>query len=191
MSRSALACFVVILSSTAVFSQSPSKPTVRQYRGRDGNRAVITSVGPTAESHIDIYTSHLDKVCSLDYSSTDADHGYAVAKANWTHDSDFFVFSLESSGGHSPWHTPTQFVSLGSHSPEWPAQVCLLDSYLDDPGIMDPDFQLTAPNSVTTHIYGASKDITVSLSDLASQHPVNGKSRCVPCEYQKPVHFGP
>jgi hypothetical protein len=191
MNRVIAARLVLILSSTVVLAQSTSKPTPRQYRASNGSRAVITPVGPGGESRVDIYTSRLDKVCSLDYSSEDGEHGYFVAKAAWTADGNFFVFSLENSGGHSPWHTPTEFVSFEKYTPGFHAEVCLLDSYLDGPGISTPDFQLTAPNSVTTSVYNASKEITVSLSAITSQHPVNGKSRCVPCEYQKPVHFGP
>ena len=152
---------------------------------------MITPVGPSSESRVDIYTSHLDKVCSLDFASEDGEHGYVVAKAGWTADENFFVFSLENSGGHAPWHTPIQFVSFGKYSPGFRQQVCLLDSYLDNPGITTPDFKLTTPNSITTRIYGASKDVTVSLSAITSQHPVNGKSRCVPCEYAKSVRFAP
>ena len=191
MNRVFAARLAVILSSTVVLAQSASKPAARQYTAKDGRRAVITPAGSGRESRVDIYTPRLDKVCSLDYSSEDGEHGYFVAKAAWTADENFFVFSLENSGGHSPWHTPTEFVSFENSTPGSHAQVCLLDSYLDDPGIMDPDFQLAAPNSVTTHIYDASKDVTVSLSALTSQHPVNQKSRCVPCEYSKPVKFGP
>jgi hypothetical protein len=168
--------FAMILSATVVLAQSASKPTIRQYTANDGSRAVVTSAGLPGESRIDIYTPHLDKICSLDYSSEDADHGYVVAKASWTPDGTFFVFSLESSGGPSPWHTPTEFVSFENHTRGSHADVCLLDSYLDDPGVMDPDFRLAAPNWVTTRIYAASKDVTVSLGALTSQHPVNGKS---------------
>jgi hypothetical protein len=191
MNRVIAASLAVILSSSVVLAQTASKSVSHQYLAKDGGRAVVTSVGPTGESHIDIYTPHLDKICSLDYSSEDASHGYVVAKASWTQDGNFFVFSLENSGGHSPWHTPIQFVSFEKYIPDSRAQVCLLDSYLDDPGITDPNFQLSAPNSVTTRVYNASKEVTVSLGAITSQHPVNGKSRCVPCEYQKPVRFGP
>jgi len=191
MNRTSTTFLVVILCFAGALAQSKSKSTSRQYTARDGSRAVITSVGPSGESRIDIYTEHLDKICSLDYSSEDGNHGFAVAKASWTADENFFVFSLQSSGGHQPWHSPTEFVSFQRYTPGFRAQVCLLDSYLDDPGITDPDFRLTAPDSVTTRVYNASNEVTVSLGAITSQHPVNGKSRCVPCEYQKPVRFGP
>jgi|HubBroStandDraft_4_1064222.scaffolds.fasta_scaffold04583_3 hypothetical protein len=66
-----VACLAVILSTTVVLAQSQSKPTVRQYRASDGSRAVITPIGSSSESRVDIYTPHLEKVCSLDFSSED------------------------------------------------------------------------------------------------------------------------
>ena len=191
MSRVSASFLVVILSSAAALAQSTPKASTRQYTAGDGSRAVITPLGLSGESRIDIYTAHLDKICSLDYTSEDGEHGLAVAKASWTDDDNFFVFSMNISGGHSPWHKPTYFVSFREYSPVYPAQVCLLDSFLDNPGITTSDFQLTAPNSVTTRVYEAREVVTVSLSAITSQHPVNGKSRCVPCEYQKTVRFGP
>jgi hypothetical protein len=191
MNRFIAVSLAVILVATVVLAQSASKLSPRQYSTSNGSRAVITPVGSNGESLINIYTRNLDKICSLDYSSEDGEHGYVVAKAAWTADENFFVFSLENSGGHAPWHTPTEFVSFEKYTPGSHAQVCLLDSYLDDPGITTSDFRLAAPNSVTTSVYNASKEVTVSLSAITSQHPVNGKSRCVPCEYQKTVRFAP
>jgi hypothetical protein len=69
-------------------------------------------------------------------------------------------------------------------------EICLLDSYLDSPGITTPDFRLTAPDSVTTRVYGDKSDVTVSLSRI-TQAPVNGRSRCVRCEMAIPVKFLP
>ena len=40
---------------------------------------------------------------------TTLEHGYGVTKAVWTPDSHFFVYSLESSGGHEAWHSPVWF----------------------------------------------------------------------------------
>jgi hypothetical protein len=36
------------------------------------------------------------------------------------------------------------------------------------------------PNSVTTRVYGAGSDVTVSLPVITPQTPINGRSRCVP-----------
>jgi hypothetical protein len=48
---------------------------------------------------------------SLRYESPDSDHGWIVEQAAWTPDSRFFVWSLESLGGHSPTRNPTCFWS--------------------------------------------------------------------------------
>jgi hypothetical protein len=72
--------------------------------------AVVIHVGKEAglgnyDSRVELRTKE-GSLCSKDYSSNDSEHGYAVAKAAWTADSQFFVYSLQSSGGHSLWHTP-------------------------------------------------------------------------------------
>jgi len=157
MNRAIAECLAVILSSTGVLAQSKLRPTDRQFTASDASRAIITQVGAGRESQVDMYTSHLAKVCSLDFSSEDEEHGYTGAKAKWTADEDFFLFSRENSEGHSPWHIPTPFMSFGKYSPEFRYQVRLLDSYPDDPGTTTPDFQLTSPNSLTTRVYGRAK----------------------------------
>jgi hypothetical protein len=69
-------------------------------------------------------------------------------------------------------------------------EICLLDSYLDNPGIATADFRVTAPDLVTTRVHGAKSDVTVSLSRITGA-PVNGRSRCVRCEMAIPVKFPP
>jgi len=60
---------------------------------------------PDMESRVDIRDRHRT-LASKDYSSPRGANGYYVVRANWTPDSKFFVFSLSSSGGHSPWSFP-------------------------------------------------------------------------------------
>ena len=50
------------------------------------------------ESRIEFKSSDGKIACSLDYSSEDNEHGFRVVKAEWTPDSQYFVFSLTSSG---------------------------------------------------------------------------------------------
>ena len=190
MKRSVIAFFSIVFSSSLLLGQTKFAATAQESRAPDGARAVVLPAGNVGtpshnESRIDIYTAKGDKVCSLDFSSDDGEHGYAVAQAGWTPDGNYFVYSLESSGGHAPWHTPTEFVSANPIR-----EICLLDSYLDNPGITKPDFRLAPPDSVTTRVYGAKSDVTVSLSRI-TQSPVNGRSRCVRCQMAIPVKFLP
>jgi hypothetical protein len=45
-------------------------------------------------------------VTSKDHSSPRGMNGYYVYRAKWSPDSQFFVYSMVSSGGHSPWSFP-------------------------------------------------------------------------------------
>jgi hypothetical protein len=58
-----------------------------------------------------IRSSAGDTMMSKDYSSTDGEHGYYVHQGEWSPDSQFFVYSLMSSGGHSPWQMPIMVYS--------------------------------------------------------------------------------
>jgi hypothetical protein len=55
------------------------------------------------ECRVDIYDAKRRRVWSEDFGSPDHDHGRGVAFACWSPDSNYFVFSTVSSGGHHPW----------------------------------------------------------------------------------------
>src|SRR5215471_15985030 len=61
---------------------------------------------PDMESRVVIRTNKGDTLTSKDYSSPRGANGYYVANAMWSPDSQFFVYSMSSSGGHSPWSFP-------------------------------------------------------------------------------------
>src|SRR5438876_683628 len=61
---------------------------------------------PDMESRVVLRTSKGDTLTSKDYSSPRGSNGYYVVTAKWSPDSQFFVYSMSSSGGHSPWSFP-------------------------------------------------------------------------------------
>jgi hypothetical protein len=61
---------------------------------------------PDMESRVVIRSSKGDTLTSKDYSSPRGMNGYYVHNAKWSPDSQFFVYSMISSGGHSPWSFP-------------------------------------------------------------------------------------
>jgi hypothetical protein len=61
---------------------------------------------PDMESRVVFRTSKGDTLTSKDHSSPRGMNGYYVVTAKWSPDSQFFVYSLSSSGGHSPWSFP-------------------------------------------------------------------------------------
>src|SRR5262249_1299230 len=66
---------------------------------------------PDMESRVVIHTSKGDTLTSKDYSSPRGTNGYYVFNAKWSPDSQFFVYSMSSSGGHSPWSFPMMAYS--------------------------------------------------------------------------------
>src|SRR5260221_9023286 len=46
-----------------------------------------------------------------DFSSSGCEHGYVIVRGEWSPDSKFFVFNVESTGGHQPGHLPVYFYS--------------------------------------------------------------------------------
>jgi hypothetical protein len=66
---------------------------------------------PDMESRVVIRTTKGDTSTSKDYSSSRGANGYYVYQAKWLPDSQFFVFSIASSGGHSPWSYPMMVYS--------------------------------------------------------------------------------
>jgi hypothetical protein len=61
---------------------------------------------PDMESRVVIRSRAGDTLTSKDYSSPRGANGYYVYHAKWSPDSQFFVYSMTSSGGHSPWSFP-------------------------------------------------------------------------------------
>jgi len=97
-------------------SCSDVKPRI--YPSPDGAlRALVFTVDvslyatPDMESRVVIRTSKGDTLTSKDYSSPRGANGYYVFNAKWSPDSQFFVYSMSSSGGHSPWSFPMMVYS--------------------------------------------------------------------------------
>ena len=150
----------------------------RHYTAPDGGLSVVVvPVSKVAgrsddESRIDFNSSDGKIACSLDYSSGDNEHGFGVVKAEWTADSQYFVFSLSSSGGHQSWHAFTQFLSRKDGT------IHSLDDYFAAAGISKADFQLIAPNTVKTEVW-EDKSVHVSVK-LEALPPVRSWRKSKP-----------
>jgi hypothetical protein len=59
------------------------------------------------ESRVVIRSVDGDTLNSINHASPRGMNGYYVDTAEWSPDSQFFVYSMVSSGGHSPWSHPT------------------------------------------------------------------------------------
>ena len=143
--------------------QQPLRTPVLKYMSPD--EAVVAIVASakipeaTAESRVELRAKSARLLARRNYRSGDGEHGFGVTKACWTPDSQFFVYSLESSGGHQAWHSPIQFYSRRDN------KIFSLDDALND-AVINPQFSVTAPNRVTVDLQSGGKTKTVSLASL-------------------------
>jgi TIR domain len=98
--------------STRIF-EAPDKAMRALVFPSDINRDATQRLAhrPQMESRVVIRSSAGDTVMSKDYSSPSGEHGDYVDHGKWSPDSQFFVYSLMSSGGHSPWRMPIMVYS--------------------------------------------------------------------------------
>ena len=97
------------------------------------------------ECRIDIYDSKNHRIWSKDFSSTDQDHGRGVAFESWSPDSNFFVFSTVSSGGHHPWQYFTYVFNRQNN-----AIICLDD--LIGP-VVQSKFSFSSPDVISLTVW--------------------------------------
>ena len=104
--------------------------------------AKITRVAKSGEAVVEISGADGKVFFKRDYTSPDGEHGQGVCFAAWTPDSEFFVFSLQNSGGHQPWSRPTEFYSRQKR------EAFSLDR-LTSP-ITECEFKVESPNWICT-----------------------------------------
>ena len=98
---------------------------------------------PDMESRVVIRSAAGDTLNSQDYSSPRGSNGYYVVTAQWSPDSQFFVFSLSSSGGHSPWPFPMKVYGLQKN------QFADFSDMINGNPTVSGDFKFSGPHTVT------------------------------------------
>ena len=125
--------------------------------------AIVFPVGNPAhesyESRVEVRSKSGKVLAQRGYVSADGQHGYCVHKAAWTPDSNFFVYSMGSSGGHQPWHSPVDYYGRAQ------GKFRNLDDALHD-AVANPQFSVAAPDRVTVRLWFSKATSTVSLSSL-------------------------
>lgn len=100
--------FAIALSAQA-FAES-------KFPSPDGKTFAQVQTGKNNEIYVTLQTTAGKTLAQINLFSQDADHGRALDKAVWSADSRFFVFTTESSGGHSPWHFQTYYYAKVSET---------------------------------------------------------------------------
>jgi hypothetical protein len=107
------------------------------------------------ESRVEIRGRKGDLLHAYDFSSDDGSHGYGVDGAQWTADSQFFVFRMRSSGGHSPMWAPVVY---------WSRKTTHFYELSDYTG--DIEFSVTAPDTINVSTSTDMHPAVVSLHEL-------------------------
>jgi hypothetical protein len=79
--------------------------SIRSLRDME-SRVVLICNSPPCEPYSGTVRGAGEIMASQDFSSASGMNAYFVSRGKWSPDSEFFVFTLTSSGGHSPWHRP-------------------------------------------------------------------------------------
>jgi hypothetical protein len=123
------------------------------------------------ESRIVIRTSKGDTLTSKDYSSPRGTNGYHVVNAKWSPDSQFFVYSMSSSGGHSPWSFPLMVYSRQKN------RIAALSDMIDGKPTVSADFHFSGSHTLVASTWkqpGALEDkvpVIVDLEDAFGKLP--------------------
>jgi hypothetical protein len=119
---------------------------------------------PDMESRIVVRTRVGKLLTSKDYSSPRGANGYYVFAAKWSPDSQFFVYSMSSSGGHSPWSFPMRVYSRQKNL------ITDFSAMIGNNPTVSGDFKFTGPHTVSATTWEkAGSDnklsVTVDLED--------------------------
>ena len=167
--------------ATVLLLLTPAKD-IRKY-SRSGSVAIRTvqaaREGGGQESILEFFGKNEAALCTLDFTSDDGLHGFGVGKSAWTKDGRFFVWNMDSSGGHQPWHTPTMFFDSRT------SRVRNLDAYGISPGVTG-EFRLLAANSIEVVFYNEEKSRRYSLAEIVeSRRDVPGQ----PCSQGRRIRY--
>ncbi len=97
---------------------------------------------PDMESRVVIRTAKGDTLTSKSYASPRGTNGYYVVNAKWSPDSQFLVFSLTSSGGHSPWSFPLMVYGRKRN------MIATFSDMIGGKPTLSPDFKFTGASTV-------------------------------------------
>jgi len=98
---------------------------------------------PDMESRVVIRSSAGSTVTSKDHSSPRGMNGYYVLNAMWSPDSQFFAYSMSSSGGHSPWSFPIMVFSRKK------MEIRAFGDMINDNPTVSGDFKFSGPHALT------------------------------------------
>jgi len=131
-----LACAVLAGFTLAGAAQADAA-TAQEFSAPDHRLRAVVTAGARGESRVEVREG-ARLVARRSFESADGSHGFVVQHAEWSPNSQFFVFTLASSGGHQPWRYPAFAYSRRTH------QLGALDNRIG--ALADPQFRLSPPD---------------------------------------------
>jgi hypothetical protein len=135
---------------------APDKKTIASVLPVD----VSLNATPDMESRVVMRSAAGATLGSKDYSSPNGSNGYYVLNAKWSPDSQFFVYSMMSSGGHSPWSFPIAVYSLTKN------EFASFSDMINGSPTLSGEFSFSAPHTLNASTWK-------QPGDLDDKVPVN------------------
>ena len=107
---------IAVVSALPIVAAQRSTPGVVWAPSGEVCAVVIDTEPPVSESRLKIRNRVGEVLFTRNFASPDGNHGLEITNAQWTPNSQYFVFSGNSSGGHQPWQAPTFFYSRASNA---------------------------------------------------------------------------
>jgi hypothetical protein len=135
--------------------------STKVYQSPDRQLKAVVKANAAGEALVEFRSAGGRLLQTRDERSSDGQHGQEILRAGWTPDSQWFVASTVSSGGHQPWARPLWAYSRARNE--------VFD--LDRSGIVAVDtFRVSAPDRVRTTVVcppsEEHKPLTFQLSGL-------------------------
>jgi hypothetical protein len=130
---------VVVLLAGSHWAEA--KTTVYSSPDKSLRAVILPACKKGTENHIEIRSAFGKTLRWKSFASYDCEHGMGVNHAEWTADSLFFVFNVDSSGGHQPWHRGIYFYNRSEN------RFYSLDDYI---GPVTSDFTIEGRSVVKT-----------------------------------------
>ena len=163
MKRKGAIILMLFTASLMTAAQNTASSENRSFAAPNGLFSAVVLAGGKekgaegAESRVEVRDAKGVVLCAHDFSSADGEHGYGVDTAQWTPDSQFFVFRMRNSGGHMPEWAPVVFWSKDRN------HFYQLDDYT-----ADQTFSVRSPSRIVVDTWPGLKPSTVSLKDLGA-----------------------
>ena len=140
-----------------LFTLATAAQAAKVYTSPDHALRAVVSTSSSGESRVVFESLRRRPVLIRD------PHGYGIAHAAWTQDSQFFVAGTQASGGHQPWAYPIWIYSRAANQVFELGKVGLTAV---------SDFSVRPPDVLQTRVLDCARPISIRLRQLI----VDGRS---------------